>query len=146
MNQYVYADFLQNILPGLLAQKLTEQERNNLIFQQDNAPAHTARTSREVLGEMFPRRYLGLGGLFPWPARSPDMNPLDFYLWSKMKNILYHNGGNFAGQGDACRAQIFEIAGAIPADEIRAATVREVEKRVRKCIERRGGHFEQFMH
>lgn len=24
-----------------------------------------------------------------WPARSPDLTPLDFYFWGAMKNMIY---------------------------------------------------------
>jgi hypothetical protein len=27
-----------------------------------------------------------------WPARSPDLNPLDFFLWGCMKSRVYHGG------------------------------------------------------
>ena len=27
--------------------------------------------------------------LFAWPARSPDLNPLDFHLWEHLKSIIY---------------------------------------------------------
>ena len=26
---------------------------------------------------------------FPWPPRSPDITPLDFFLWGYVKNIVY---------------------------------------------------------
>ena len=25
-----------------------------------------------------------------WPARSPDLNPLDFYIWGELKRLVYH--------------------------------------------------------
>ena len=25
----------------------------------------------------------------PWPPRSPDLSPLDFFLWGYIKNIVY---------------------------------------------------------
>ena len=47
---------------------------------QDGAPAHFARAPREVLDRWFPGRWIGRGGAVRWPARSPDLTPLDFYL------------------------------------------------------------------
>jgi hypothetical protein len=29
-----------------------------------------------------------------WPARSPDLNPIDFYLWGSLKNIVYGTAVN----------------------------------------------------
>jgi len=28
-------------------------------------------------------------GPIPWPPRSPDLSPLDFFLWGYIKNIVY---------------------------------------------------------
>lgn len=28
-------------------------------------------------------------GSIAWPVRSPDLNPLDFYLWDHLKTIVY---------------------------------------------------------
>lgn len=51
---------------------------NNLIFQHDCAPAHFARDVRSHLNARFPQ-WIGRGGRVAWPARSPDLTPLDFY-------------------------------------------------------------------
>ena len=32
---------------------------------------------------------IGQGGPVPWPARSPDLNPLDFWLWGHLKAMVY---------------------------------------------------------
>ena len=39
-------------------------------FQQDNAPCHTARSIKQYMEE---KRL----NLMPWPARSPDLNPIE---------------------------------------------------------------------
>ena len=44
---------------------------------------------REYLNESFPNRWLGRGGPVAWPPRSPDLTPLDYYLWSHMKMLVY---------------------------------------------------------
>ena len=33
----------------------------------------------EILREMFPGRLISLCGDIGWPARSPDLNPCDFF-------------------------------------------------------------------
>jgi hypothetical protein len=35
---------------------------------------------------------LEANGPVAWPARSPALNPLDFFLWDCMKSRVYHNG------------------------------------------------------
>ncbi|KAJ4426274.1 hypothetical protein ANN_27086 [Periplaneta americana] len=34
-------------------------------------------------------RWIGRGGPIAWPPRSPDLNPLDFYLWGRLKSLVY---------------------------------------------------------
>ena len=41
-----------------------------------------------VLNETFPGAWIGRGGPIPWPPRSPDLSPLDFFLWGYIKNIV----------------------------------------------------------
>jgi len=36
---------------------------------------------RVYLNESFPNRWLGHIGPVAWPPRSPDLTPLDYYLW-----------------------------------------------------------------
>lgn len=69
IDRFVYIDFLQNTLPGLLEEKMGEQERRRIIFQQDNASPHTAHATVEVLHEMFPDGLIGPNGLIEWPSR-----------------------------------------------------------------------------
>ena len=37
----------------------------------------------------FGDRWIGHHGPAPWPARSPDLNPLDFFLWGHLKALVY---------------------------------------------------------
>ena len=37
----------------------------------------------------FANKWIGRGGPIAWPARSPDLNPLDFHLWGHLKSIVY---------------------------------------------------------
>jgi hypothetical protein len=34
-------------------------------------------------------RWIGRNGPVAWPPRPPDLNPLDFFLWGNVKNILH---------------------------------------------------------
>jgi len=42
-----------------------------------------------VLNERFPDAWIGRGGPIPWPPRSPDLSPLEFFLWGYIQNIVY---------------------------------------------------------
>ena len=48
------------------------------LFQQDGAPAHTAKVNQEWLRKNIP----DFISKEEWPPSSPDLNPMDFSLWS----------------------------------------------------------------
>lgn len=73
-----YKEMLQcNFIPQLRADGVL----GTVWWQQDGAPAHYAQTVRDYLNETFGDRWIGRGGPVHWPARSPDLNSLVFFLW-----------------------------------------------------------------
>ena len=88
LNSANYVEFLQNTLPEFL-EEIPLLERNNIVFQQDGAGLHNARVVTNYLNLQFPERWMDRYGPLRWPARSPDLNPLDFFLWAHCKEIVY---------------------------------------------------------
>ena len=74
-----------NILEPFINQ-LDDQELRHGFFQQDSATAHTARHTIQYLEQYFPERLISKG---LWPSRSPDLTPLDFYLFPYLKNTVH---------------------------------------------------------
>ena len=72
---------------------IPEIERQGLVqdfwFQQDGATSHTARETMALLRELFPGRLISRFGDVPWPPRSPDLTPADFFLWGYVKSKVY---------------------------------------------------------
>jgi hypothetical protein len=66
-----------------------EEHQPHVVFEQDGAPPHWARIDREFLDMHFPGRWVGRAGPIPWPPRSPDTTPLDFFLCGYVKDIVY---------------------------------------------------------
>ena len=67
-----------------------EQETvSRVIFMQGGAPPHFSCFMTDVLNERFPDAWIGRGGPIPWPPPSPDLSPLDFFLWGYFKNLVY---------------------------------------------------------
>jgi hypothetical protein len=70
---------------GLILRTLQKKKRHG-YFVQDSATAQTVTYSINVLNEVFQEILLS-GRL--WPARSPDLNVCDFYLWGKLRQSVF---------------------------------------------------------
>ena len=42
------------------------------------------------LNNTYPNRWIGRGSLIHWPARSPDLTPLEFCLLERLKGEVYN--------------------------------------------------------
>lgn len=67
---------LANLYPNALHPTLPSE---TVWFQQDGATPHYAVIVRDYLTEIFPNKWIGRRGAIEWPARSPDLTPLDFF-------------------------------------------------------------------
>lgn len=90
LNGPAYLNFLQNDLFQLI-DDLPLALRQTLWFMPDGAPPHYSLEVREWLHLTFRNRWIGSGreATVKWPPRSPEMNPLDFYFWGHLKNVVY---------------------------------------------------------
>ncbi|KAJ4445999.1 hypothetical protein ANN_12685 [Periplaneta americana] len=84
----IYRAFLERELHCLL-HDIPLATRVNLWFMLDGAPAHYCRNVRAFLNASYPDQRIGHADPTPWPARSPDINPLNFYLWGRLKSLVY---------------------------------------------------------
>ena len=76
----VYLQLLQQrVWPAL--QAIMGEEEEFVVFQHDGASAHYETRVRAWLDGKLEDRWMGRGGPIPWPAQSPDLSPLDFWLW-----------------------------------------------------------------
>lgn len=103
---------------------------------------HFARAVRTHLDEHRPQ-WIGRGGPVAWPPRSPDLTPLDFYLWGWMKQKVYFDPVHTR---DELVERIHAAAAEIKADpgQIRRST-QQVAIRATACLQNSGGHFEQLL-
>jgi len=66
-----------------------EKSQPWIIIQQDGAPPHWVSDVRQFLDATFPNRWIGRDGPTPWPPRSPDITPLEFFLWGYDKDKVF---------------------------------------------------------
>jgi hypothetical protein len=115
-----------------------KDEIDKAYFQQDGATAHTAQMSMALLDDVFADRIISTT---IWPPRSPDLSPLDFFLWGAMKKSVYSNNPHTI---DDLKMAITEFIWNV--DRALLNTVFENTVRlVNKCLEIGEGHFEHFL-
>ncbi|KAJ4446672.1 hypothetical protein ANN_13369 [Periplaneta americana] len=137
-----YTNFLENTIPHVL-EDTSLINRQHIHFLHDGAPAHFSRTARRYLDRRFPDRWIGRGGPIAWPPRSPDLNPLDFYLWGHLKSLIYSSPvpdlESLRNRIVACSEDTRNTPGVW--DRVR----RSMRHRCEVCIQAGGGHFEHLL-
>lgn len=141
LNGASYLQFLEDTLPELL-EDVPIALRQRMWFQHDGAPPHFARVVRNHLDEAFLNRWIGRGGPVSWPARSPDLTSLDFFLWGHVKEIVYKTQVNTVEELRGRIVAAFEDIRETP--EILTRVQASMLKRCNACVEVGGGHFENL--
>ena len=119
------------------------QNFNQLVFQQDGAPGHYALRIRQLLDRELPGRWMGRGSArhpapVAWPPRSPDLTPLDFWVWGHLKQQIFTQDfrpRTIDELKDAIRRAVAELNGD---EEVRVRVFGEFRRRLDECV-RRGG-------
>jgi len=71
--------YVETLLPELV-QDCRSVLPSGFIFQQDGAPAHTAKLAQDWIAT----KCIEFIGKDEWPSNSPDLNPLDYHVWGAM--------------------------------------------------------------
>ncbi|GBM90235.1 hypothetical protein AVEN_86207-1 [Araneus ventricosus] len=77
-------------------------------------------------------------GCVEWPPRSPDLNPLDFFLWGNIKQRVY---ATLPPTLQELRNRITDACASV-SPSVLYIVQREVQSRVQMCIVAEGHHFE----
>ena len=115
--------------------------KDTIIFQQDGAPAHYSKEVREWLKWNLPGRWIERRGPIEWAPRSPDLSPLDFFLWGYLKQKVYSKP---VKDLEELRKKIKNYIRLIEKDVLEKVFL-NLEKRLELIQEIGGGHFEQFL-
>lgn len=137
-----YLHFLETTFDAYLDELPLERLRR-LWFMHDGAPAHSTREVTDWLNQHFPLQWIGRNGPVLWPARSPDFNSCDFFLWGYLKNLVYATPVNSL---EDLTARLHNAAGIIRAQPGKILRSQEsLLRRVQLCLDNEGRHFEQLL-
>lgn len=117
------------------------EEVRNCWFQQDGAPPHNARPSVQYLNEHFPNSWIGTRGPVAWPPRSPDITPMDFFLWGYIKNWVYKHNFNNLQELRNCVEDAFNSI----TQEMLTNAINSTVRRAYLCLEEQGNIFEYLL-
>ena len=111
------------------------------VFQQDGAPPHTTQMVRDWLASKFGDRVISNKTERPWPTRSPDLSPLNFWYWNACEVELRRHPPSSMAE---LRATVNSHAKRMSSAEIRKA-VNNVSKRAEACIAAGGDNFKHLL-
>lgn len=137
----VKGDSYLEMLQQQLIPQLDEIGYKPIWFQQDGAPPHYALKVRKWLSETFDH-WLGRRGTIEWSPRSPDLTPLDFFLWGHLKHQVYQVRIRNLGH---LQERIIEACDEIRQNQAMLQNVQhEMAVRFQKCYDLHGEHFEHM--
>ena len=108
---------------------------------QDGATSHTTAVNLAFLLDKFRGRVISRRSEHFWPPYSPDLNPLDFFVWGYLEAQVKRIKPTSV---EELRAAVEDVARTVPEEMIRDAA-KNVIKRCKACIAASGGHFEYFL-
>ena len=125
---------------GLLSQlipEMTALSGGDFIFQQDGARSHTSKHTIAYIDDNFPRN---ADILLPedWPPHSPDLNPMDYSIWSSLAKKVYKVK---IRDVDHLRERLGAAWAEISQEEI-DRIIGSFRKRLRACLRAGGRRFE----
>nr|CAD2163461.1 unnamed protein product [Meloidogyne enterolobii] len=129
-------EVMENVIrkTGLAMQVNSDCGRGVWIFQQDSAPAHKAKEVQDWCKANFP----GFISAQEWPPYSPDLNPMDYSVWSILESRACAKPHKSL---ESLRHSLTREWDLITLKEVRAIC-ENFSSRLRLCIKAKGGHFE----
>lgn len=120
---------------GLMPWARNQFGQNPWTFQQDSAPSHKAIATQNYLRERVPR----LISSQEWPPYSPDLNPMDYSIWSILEARVSSKKYQCV---DSLKASLQREWAAIPQQIVRSACTSFIT-RLSAVIRAKGGYIEQ---
>lgn len=142
LNRVKFLELLNGPVTDYL-ESISLESYRRVWFQLDGAPAHSVVEARHCLNQMFGERWIGRYGPQRWPARSPDLTPLDFFLWGFIKDEVYSQDVDTVEDLRRKIVTAFENLRSMCLDGRLLRNMRNnIRRRLNLCILRDGRHFE----
>ncbi|GBN60593.1 hypothetical protein AVEN_226786-1 [Araneus ventricosus] len=110
----------------------------NIWFQHDGSSPHKVSSVQQYIRDTFQQQVIGYGGCVEWPPRSPDLNPLDFFMWEYIKQRVYATPPPTLQE---LKNRITDTCASV-SPAMLYNVQREVQSRVEMCIVAEAHHFE----
>lgn len=140
-----YLDFLNNGLVDIIDRTIPLADYHRMWFQQDGAPPHVSRPVRQRLEELFHDRWIGRMGPNEWPPRSPDLTPLDFFLWGYVKERVFNRPCDSQEEMKRRILDVFRKLREEGGPEMLARVHEETLRRAELCVDLDGAQFEPHL-
>jgi len=107
------------------------------VFQQDSAPAHSARKTVQLLQQQT------LEFISPdlWPPNSPDLNPVDYRIWGLMQERVHKTA---VPDVNKLKQRLIDTWSSLSQDVIDDA-IDQLRVRLRAWVKAKGRHFEYLL-
>ena len=119
----------------------SKASRKGYWFMQDGATPHTTANSLFYLKDKFSARVVSNKTDFPWPPKSPDLNPLDFYFWGVAEKEVFDKKPKSL---EELKLIVENFAKGISQDTL-LRVADNFCTRAKLCIQEEGGHFEYLL-
>lgn len=136
LNQHTYLQLLE---------RFSEEHLNILRdmplvhFQHDGCPSHSTEMVNQWLNLNFGENWIARNGPIKWPPRSPDLSILDFFLWGRLKQLVYAEP--LPNDVAVLKQRITNAVNSIPLDHIRNS-FRDFRRRIERCVDMGGSYIE----
>lgn len=141
LNGQTYLNLLQNDIEDLI-DELPLLNYNNIIWHQDGAPAHNTIQVTQYLNNRY-NLWIGRRGPILWPANSPDLSPLDLFLWGYLKNKIYYNRNHNVPQLIARIREEALMLNQNYSNFIYRSITHKLRDNLQKCFNNRGSWIEE---